>query len=170
MLNLSTTTEIIASTFKPVGVTTIVIIGTLLSWSTSSYTADPLEGSEPRISRTNIEHRINMAERLLEKKQYKEAVRNLQMTVGRYRYNADAWNLLGFAHRKAGEIDAENAAYIRALSYDRYHLGALEYQGELFITMGKIDDAEVNLRLINELCPVGCKEQRDLEASIAAAK
>lgn len=170
MLNLSKTITDIISTLKLVRTIPIVTISILLSWPTSSYAADPLAGSTSRITRTNVERRINMAERLLDKKEYKEAVRNLQLTVGRYRYSADAWNLLGFAHRQAGDIDAANAAYTRALSVDRYHLGALEFQGELFVSMGKIDDAEVNLRLINELCPVGCQEQRDLEAAIAAAK
>lgn len=148
----------------------MVTIGLLLVVSANSFATDTNTGSTPQITQTNVERRINMAERLLDKKQYKEAVRNLQMTVSRYRYNADAWNLLGLAHRQAGDIDAANTAYTRALSVNRYHLGALEYQGELFVLMGKIDDAEVNLRLINELCPVGCKEQRNLETAIAAVK
>ncbi len=170
MLNLSKMITAITSTFKVVGAIHIVTISMLLVWPASSYAVDPLQRSTPTITRTNVEHRINMAERLLAKKEYKEAVRNLQRTVMRYRYSADAWKLLGFAHRQAGDIDAANAAYTRALSIDRYHLGTLEYQGELFIMLGRIDDAEINLRLMNELCPVGCQEQRDLEASIAAAK
>jgi len=167
---LPTTTNVITSSLKTVGAVPILTIGMLLVWPSGSYAADPLNGSSPKITRANVEHRINMAERLLDKKEYKEAVRNLQLTVGRYRHNADAWNLLGFAHRQAGDIDAANAAYTRALAVDRYHLGALEYQGELFISLGKIDDAEINLRLMDELCPVGCQEQRDLKAAIAAAR
>jgi len=170
MLNLSTITAAISLLFKYFGAVLFITIGMVLAGSASTYAADPNPQLKPEITRTNVERRINMAERLLDKKQYKEAVRNLQMTVRRYRYNADAWNLLGLAHRQAGDIDAANAAYTRALSVDRYHLGALEYQGELFISLGKLNEAEINLRLINDLCPVGCQEQRNLEAAIAAAK
>ena len=169
-MNFTKTTTVIISKLKFAVATPIVIISMLLTLPVSSYAADPLAGSTSRITQTNVEHRINMAQRLLDKEEYKEAVRNLQTTVMRHRYSTDAWKLLGFAHLEAGDIYAANAAYTRALSIDRYHLGTLEYQGELFVTLGKIDDAEINLRLINELCPVGCKEQRDLQASIAAAK
>jgi len=170
MLNLSKAGAIFTSTPKLVGAISIVATSVLLSGMTSSFAAGPDEASTREITRSNVERRINMAERLLDKKQYEEAIRNLQMTVERYRYNADAWNLLGFAHRQAGDVDAANVAYTQALAVDRYHLGALEYQGKLFILMGRLDDAEINLRLMTDRCPVGCQEQRDLEAAIAAAK
>jgi len=167
----STTSTSITFALKTVTTASLLIIGLLITGLTQSYANGVSESSTtPQITRSNVERRINMAERLLDKQQYKEAIRNLNMTVKRYRYNADAWNLLGFAHRQSGNIDAANAAYARALSMDRYHLGALEYQGELFIAMGKIDDAKVNLRLMDERCPIGCQEQRDLEAAIAAAE
>ena len=51
--------------------------------------------------------------------------------------NADAWNLLGFTYRKLGQLDDSDAAYLTVLSINPDHLGALEYQGELFITMLK---------------------------------
>jgi len=166
----STATAIITATFKWIRITSIVSISLLLTGLSSAHANDQLNDSTPAISRSNVEHRINMAQRLLDNNQYEEAIRNLNMTVKRHRYNADAWNLLGYAHRQSGNLDAAIAAYGRALSMDRYHLGALEYQGELFIAMGKLDDAKINLRLMNERCPIGCQEQRDLEAAIAAVK
>ena len=49
------------------------------------------------------------------------------------------------------------------------HLGALEYQGELFITLGKIDKAKANLARIDDICVTQCKELRALEKAISAA-
>jgi len=141
-----------------------------LTETNQAVAAGPDQESAPKITRSNVERRINMAERLVHMQQYKEAIRNLNMTVNQYRHNVDAWNLLGYAHQLSGNIDAANAAYSRALLMDRYHLGALEYQGELFIELGKLDDAMINLRLMDERCPIGCPEQRHLEAAIAAAK
>ena len=49
------------------------------------------------------------------------------------------------------------------------HLGALEYQGELFITLGKIEKAKANLARIDDICVTKCKELRELEKAISAA-
>ena len=46
------------------------------------------------------------------------------------------------------------------------HLGALEYQGELFLMRGEVGKAEANLRRIDGICVFGCDEERDLEAAI----
>lgn len=176
MLNTSTCTAINTKTHNTVRTicslaTGLLLGGYLLTLEMATvYAASPDQGSTPQISRSTVEHHINMAERLLDKENYGEAIRNLNITVKRYRHNPDAWNLLGYAHRQSGNTDAANAAYARALSMDRYHLGALEYQGELFIELGKLDDAKINLRLMSERCPTGCKEQRDLEAAITAVK
>jgi hypothetical protein len=47
-------------------------------------------------------------------------------------------------------------------------LGALEYQGELFITTGKLDQAKANLAKLQGLCGT-CEEAQDLEAALKAA-
>jgi len=147
-----------------------VVVTLLLTLPISSLAASPGQESTPEITRTDVERRINMAERLLDKGNVQEAIRNLKITSQQYRYNADVWNLLGFAYRQDDNLDAANEAYMQALAINRHHLGALEYQGELFIAIGKLDDARVNLRLMSDLCPIGCAEQRDLEAAIAAAQ
>lgn len=82
--------------------------------------------------------------------------------------NADAWNLLGFTYRKLGQLEDSDAAYLKVLAINPEHLGALEYQGELFITQGKIDAAEANLVKLQDLCGT-CEEAEDLEAALKAA-
>ena len=82
--------------------------------------------------------------------------------------NADAWNLLGFTYRKLGQLEDSDAAYLTVLSINPDHLGALEYQGELFITTGKLDQAKANLVKLQALCGT-CEQAEDLEAALKAA-
>lgn len=82
--------------------------------------------------------------------------------------NADAWNLLGFTQRKLGEFDAAGVAYETALKINPSHLGALEYQGELFLQTGAIDKAKANLETLRGLCG-DCEEFGDLDAALKAA-
>ena len=82
--------------------------------------------------------------------------------------NADAWNLLGFTYRKLGQLEDSDAAYLTVLSINPDHLGALEYQGELFITTGKLDEAKANLAKLQALCGT-CEQVQDLEAALKAA-
>ena len=82
--------------------------------------------------------------------------------------NADAWNLLGFSSRKLGDFDTAAAAYAKALSLDPAHLGALEYQGEMFVQLGQKAKARENLVRLQSLCD-DCEEAEDLKAAIDAA-
>ncbi|MEO8244907.1 MAG: tetratricopeptide repeat protein [bacterium] len=81
--------------------------------------------------------------------------------------NADAWNLLGFTHRMLGHMDESSAAYLVVLQINPDHLGALEYQGELFLQTGKPDLARANLDRLKSLCG-DCEQFEDLEKAIAA--
>lgn len=82
--------------------------------------------------------------------------------------NADAWNLLGFTYRKLGQLSDSDKAYLTVLKINPNHLGALEYQGELFITTGKIDKAKANLAKLQGLCGK-CEQAEDLEKALKAA-
>ena len=82
--------------------------------------------------------------------------------------NADAWNLLGFTYRKLGQLEDSDAAYLTVLSINPNHLGALEYQGELFITTGKLEEAKANLAKLQALCGA-CEQSEDLAKALKAA-
>lgn len=81
--------------------------------------------------------------------------------------DADFHNLLGFAHRNLGELAEAEIAYRRALVLDPDHLGALEYQGELFLMQGDLDAAQGNLARLAALCG-DCEEHEELAEAIAA--
>ena len=78
----------------------------------------------------------------------------------------DRQNLLGFSARKSGELDRATFHYEQALRINPNHKGALEYQGELFLTLGQKSKAENNLKLLKILCPSGCLAATALEAAI----
>ena len=82
--------------------------------------------------------------------------------------NADGWSLLGFTQRKLGNTDGSAQAYKVALKINPNHLGALEYQGELFITIGQMDLAKANLAKLQGLCGT-CEEYEDLDKALKAA-
>jgi len=82
--------------------------------------------------------------------------------------NADAYNLLGYASRKSGDPDRAWAFYDAALRINPNHLGALEYQGELFILKGDIAAAEATLVRLAAACGV-CAEYADLTAALGDA-
>jgi tetratricopeptide (TPR) repeat protein len=54
----------------------------------------------------------------------------------------DAWNYLGYTHRKLGHYDEALAAYSKALSLKPGYPDALEYQGEAFLALNRIPDAQ----------------------------
>lgn len=110
------------------------------------------------------------ARSLLEKEKYKAAIQALNAVTQQDYRNADAWNLLGFSHRKLGNMKRSAKYYKKALKLNPEHKGALEYQGELFISLNKLDQAKENLRLLDALCPDGCEQLTDLTEAIAKAE
>jgi tetratricopeptide (TPR) repeat protein len=92
-----------------------------------------------------------------------------QYTLGKSD-NANAWNWLGYAQRKTGNLTAAFAAYDKALAIDPAHRGAREYLGEAFLLDGKPEKAEEQLRELDKLCWLPCEEYKDLKAAIAAYK
>lgn len=82
--------------------------------------------------------------------------------------NADAWNLLGFAARKTGQMQLAASAYAQALAIDPDHLGALEYQGEMFLDLGQPEKARANFDRLQSLCGA-CEEAEDLGKALSDA-
>ena len=79
---------------------------------------------------------------------------------------ADRLNLLGFTARKSGDLVAAGDYYQQALALNPRHTGALEYQGELFIQLGKIELAKANLAKIDKICWLPCNAERELKKAI----
>jgi tetratricopeptide (TPR) repeat protein len=86
--------------------------------------------------------------------------------------NADWNNLMGYTLRKsgAGKWAASEKYYDAALKIDPKHRGALEYSGELYISMGDLPKAEQRLATLGQACSMSCPEYKDLKASVESFK
>lgn len=86
--------------------------------------------------------------------------------------NADWNNLMGYTLRKsgAGKWTASEKYYDAALKIDPKHRGALEYSGELYLSMGDLPKAEQRLAALGQACGTACPEYWNLKASIESYK
>ena len=102
-------------------------------------------------------------------KDYNSALTQLKVIVVASPH-PDVYSLMGFALRKTGDRAQAMTYYQKALDADPTHRGALEYQGELYVEIGQIDNAKANLAKLHKLCwPFGCEEQDDLKEAIQHA-
>ena len=76
--------------------------------------------------------------------------------------NADILNYKGFASRHLGRYDAAFDYYQAALALDPDHLGAHEYLGELYLQLGRTDEARAQLARLDQLCAYGCAQREEL--------
>ena len=136
--------------------------GSSLSSSSSSYsnssdntkeTADPFSG----------------ANKLISYGKFDEAHKALK-SLPDFGNRAERYNLLGFTARKSGDLIAAAEYYEKALYINPKHLGTLQYQGELFISLGDIEKAGQNLIKIKKICWIfSCDESTKLEDAIQKA-
>lgn len=110
------------------------------------------------------------AEKAVKAGDFKRAIGLLEPMYKAQPKNADVLNMLGYSHRKLGEIDKAMAYYTAALKEDPKHRGAHEYLGELYLMMGNLAKAEEHLAKLDDLCFFGCAEYTDLKNAIAAYK
>ena len=70
----------------------------------------------------------------------------------------------------SGKLGKSDAYYKKALQIDPMHKGALEYQGELFLQYKNVEKAKANLKLLEQICGVNCKEYKELKKAIESFK
>ena len=118
------------------------------SSSSSSYGGQTTASAEEPDALALFEEALDF----LERGWYRRAITNLQQVTFMEPGNADAWNELGFSYRNVENYRQSEAAYKRALGLDPEHLGALNYQGYLFIETGRVEQARENLSALGALC------------------
>ena len=112
---------------------------------------------------------LALSRSLIEAKNYQKALTELKKVDEKVKDNADVNNLLGFASRKLGQYSQAASYYLKALKIDPNHLGALEYQGELFLIQKKVKLAQQNLAKLKRVCGTSCEEYQDLKKAISLA-
>jgi tetratricopeptide (TPR) repeat protein len=113
----------------------------------------------------NVE--FHRAKKLIYKKKYERGLETLKSIEEETPFgytSADLYNYMGFASRKQkipNYKDAENY-YLKALSLDKNHIGALEYLGELYVETDRRDEALVLLNRIKMVAGDNSSEYKDL--------
>ena len=103
---------------------------------------------------------------LIEEEDYFSSIEKLKKFLEKNENSADAWNYLGYSERKIGLYDDSMKSYKNALKINKKHLGALEYQGELFVLLGDLKNAKKNLKKIGKYCGLDCEEYLELQEVI----
>jgi Flp pilus assembly protein TadD len=107
----------------------------------------------------------------VEAQDWKGAVEHLSKAAAAEPENADIQNWLGFAQRKAGNLDAAFSAYETALKLNPKHKLAHEYIGEAYLMANDLPKAEMHLAELQRLCtPIPCEEYKDLKRAVDAYK
>jgi Flp pilus assembly protein TadD len=120
----------------------------------------------PSVAAKNVTTELTKVRSLIAAKNFSAALTSLQAADKTFPNNADINNLLGYSARNLKQYKPAATYYAKALKIDPKHLGALEYQGELFMLTKKTSDAKKNLAKLKSLCGVNCEEYIDLKKAI----
>ena len=120
----------------------------------------------PSVAAKNVTTELTKIRTLIAAKNFSAALSALKVADKDFPNNADINNLLGYSARNLKQYKPAATYYVKALRIDPNHLGALEYQGELFMLTKKTSDAKKNLAKLKSLCGVNCEEYIDLKKAI----
>jgi Flp pilus assembly protein TadD len=120
----------------------------------------------PSVAAKNVTTELTKVRSLIAAKNFSAALSALKVADKDFPNNADINNLLGYSARNLKQYKPAATYYAKALKIDPKHLGALEYQGELFMLTKKTSDAKKNLAKLKSLCGVSCEEYLDLKKAI----
>ena len=80
--------------------------------------------------------------------------------------DADAYNMLAYSQRRAGDLESAFVNYDKALALDPDHEGAREYLGEAYLAVGDVDAAREQLEALDDICRPGCEAYLELKEAI----
>jgi len=110
--------------------------------------------------------RMQPYQKLIDAKQYQQAIDQLEKALAKKPKDADLLNLAAYSHRQLGHYETALDLYQKALAIEPRHRGANEYLGELYLKMGDLEKAQGRLAVLDDACFFGCEEYDDLKAAI----
>jgi Flp pilus assembly protein TadD len=131
------------------------------TWAAGSSSNDDNSASNSSMSGDDL----SQAQDKIDAEDYQDAIPLLEKIVRESPDNADAYNLLGYSHRKLGDHAKALTNYQKALALEPEHLGANEYLGELYLEMKDLPKAEERLAVLANAC-TDCEEYEDLKEQI----
>lgn len=129
-------------------------------------TPTPVATATTSTTAKNLTTELAKIRDLVAKKNFTAALAALKIADKDFPNNADINNLLGYSARNLKQYANAATYYTKALKIDPNHLGALEYQGELFMLTKKSAQAKKNLAKLKTLCGLTCEEYLDLKKAI----
>lgn len=151
----------------------IRIILTILFLSSASFAAGTSydDDSSPVSASEQVTKLYNKAYELVYNKKFDKSIKLLEKIAKRKdlgEKKADVYNLLGFSYRKHSEPDLDKAleSYKIALETNPEHLGAHEYLGELYITLGNMNKANEMLNNLEKIAGTSSMEYIKLKKAI----
>jgi tetratricopeptide (TPR) repeat protein len=146
----------------------LLAIALALAFGSSAIAAGSSSSSRPSAPPTAQPSDYELGVKAVKAGDYQRALALLQKVVQGEPRNADAWNYVGFSHRKLKQFDQSLSAYQKALAINPDHRGANEYLGELYLMTGEPQKAQDRLAKLQNLCPRGCEEYEDLKKAVNA--
>ena len=151
----------------------IRIILTILFLSSASFAAGTsYDDDNSTVSASEqVTKLYNKAYELVYNKKFDKSIKLLEKIAKRKdlgEKKADVYNLLGFSYRKQSEPDLDKAleSYKIALETNPEHLGAHEYLGELYITLGNMNKANEMLDNLEKIAGTSSMEYIKLKKAI----
>ena len=143
----------------------IFILLSPFSYSAGTDSGSSSSGSSANSVDVNVE--FHRAKKLIYKKNYVNALKILKDIEKEKPFGyskADLYNYMGFALRKQKTPNYKNAEkyYLKALSLEADHIGALEYLGELYYETGRVDKAEDLLERLKSVAGENSEEYLEL--------
>ena len=148
----------------------LIIVSNTYGYSAGGL-SNPTSNSQSGVYGSNQPSRLVTPLLLIKNDQFNEAYQMLLKLKEENFDEADRQNLLGFSARKLQNFSAAKIHYQKALNMDPYHLKALEYQGELFLSLNDISSAQENLSKLKAKCSIICpREYKQLKKAIETAQ
>ena len=149
---------------------TIFLVLMIPSQGFSAGSGSSDSGSNSSYSITSGNTELKAAKSAINRKEYKKAIVELNKIVAKKPNHADAWNLLGFSARKSGDFKTAETAYTKALAINPKHTQAMEYMGEMYLSLNQPSKAEELLSQLEKLCSYNCKDRDLLKSAIKKYK
>ncbi len=141
----------------------IALAAVLLSFA-AAVPAAPTETQVLQIAAARKE--VLAGRRALERQDWDAAIERLRAAAQLDPGSADIQNLLGYANRMKGDIEASMVYYRRALEINPDHRGAHEYIGRSYLLLGQEDKAREHLAHLERTCGGDCPERDSLRNAI----
>ena len=134
---------------------------------TDSGGSSSSSGGSSSSSTVDVNVEFHRAKNLIYKKKYETGLKILKDIEKERPFGyskSDLYNYMGFASRKQKDPDYINAEkyYLKALSLEDDHIGALEYLGELYYETNRVDKAKSLLEKLGEVAGKNSVEYKEL--------